>query len=325
MCPKPAANTAGTSEVHIKPHAEQHTPALDGGEHGGANIQASVPNECVDELSDEEAQRLAEEIELACDASSIWGAHELDSYMTNCIYHQEPDAYPTYYEPFLGRGFGFWESVNERRWQTAVLSDCDVRVIRVHETIRDSSNAIIERLRSTPVSGCLEQSLQDLGAVTDEVARIARIVRFGVWAELIRMTHSDARRNLEQYVRGREESTVNSCSRILRHSRITLTQSDFADALTSAKEGDFAVLDPPRNFPIKEHMRLAKCYSELRARGVQSLVFLAPSIDVSQLYADCEVKDILGPPPKPKRGRKKIPAEVPQRPVLARVVIGRDG
>lgn len=326
MSPNPHANMEVTDENHIKQDVELRTPMLDGEEYDeNASSESSATNDCVGRLSDEEARRLAEETDLAWDASSIWGPHELDSDITNCIYHHEPDAYATYYEPFLGRGFGFWESVNERCWQTAVLSDCDMRVIRIHETIRDSSSAIVEHLRSIPVSSCLEQSLHELDSPTDDITRVARIVRLSAWTEIIRMTHSDARRNFEQYVRNLEERIVNSCSGVLRrYSGITLKHADFANALVSARENDFAFLDPPRNFSISEHERLAKCYRDLCARGVQSLVFIPPGDDVSQLYAGCQVQDILGPPQRAKRGKKKSLADAPQRPVLARVVIGRE-
>lgn len=79
-------------------------------------------------------------------ASSLWGRHDLDAHVIDCIYRHESYKYRTYYEPFIGRGFAFFALAYDRRWEKAILGDSSEDIIRTYNTLRESEDAIMEQL-----------------------------------------------------------------------------------------------------------------------------------------------------------------------------------
>lgn len=257
-------------------------------------------------------------------AASIWGLSDRDVAICSILWPIPRPYFSTYFNPFLGHGYFFWPYCCDRGWKRAVLGDTDQVVIDIHELLKTSPEQILARLTSLPVPGLRQRPPFQFDNVDDDIGRIARIARTGAWLDLTRRLDKELRNKFETEVRRLEEKRIKACSDTLNeYSGIEIVKGDFAETVKSAASGDFAFFDLPSQFSPEDHVRAAACVRDLHERGVICAVALPARKEVAELYAGFEIRDVLGPMPKPKRrSRKSKVVEVPQRPLLAQMAIG---
>ena len=296
----------------------------DGGVTDTPGCPVNADDKYVDKRTDDEVLVAVLENAHSGRASSLWGRHDLDALVIDCIYRHESHKYGTYFEPFLGRAFAFWALAHDRRWDKAILGDSSEHIIRTYDLVRDSEDAIVSQLHLMPVTDRRKRPAFEPVGASDHILRVAQTVRLGAWNDMVKCKDKLSPSEFERRLRRLEEIRVSSCSGVLcNYPGISLEQSDFAHTLKTASSGDLAFLDPPRHFSLEEHKRLAKCFRDLCARSVLSIVVIPPSDEVSQLYEGFTIEQMIGPMPKPKRTRRKGQQVEPlQRPLLARVVVG---
>jgi hypothetical protein len=179
-------------------------------------------------------------------------------------------------------------------------------------------------LNSLPVPKYTDRPPFVFDNVADEIGRVAQITRTGAWLDLIRQLDAKLRRSFELEVRRLESIRIGSCSDVLRkYSGIEFLCGDFADTVCSATSGDFVFFDPPGNFALTDHKRLAKCFRNLSASGAICVAAIPVAAEVATLYDDFEIQDVLGPAPTPKRKPRKNKVVAVQRPIIAKFVIGQ--
>ena len=319
----PNTETIGaTTNVANTEHLAMSTCDGDVADNPGCRV--NTDDGYVDKRTDDEVLVAVLENAHSGRASSLWGRHDLDALVINCIYRHESHKYGTYYEPFLGRAFAFWALAHDRRWDRAILGDSNEHIIRTYDLVRDSEDAIMEQLQLIPVTDRRKRPKLDPVGPNDHILRVAQNIRLGAWNDMVKCKDKISPTEFERRLRRIEEIRISSCAGVFcNYPGISLEQSDFAHTLKTASSGDLAFLDPPRHFSIEEHQRLAKCFRDLCARSVLSIVVIPPSDEVSQLYEGFPIEQMIGPMPKPRRARRKgQQVELLQRPLLARVVVG---
>lgn len=276
---------------------------------------------------DEDAVQRCGENHWSADAASIWGLSDRDLAICSHLWSVPRSYFDTHFQPFLGHGYFFWPYCYNRGWKRAVLGDIDQRVIDIHDLLKNSPEQILARLSSMPVPGVRQRPPFQFDNVDDSIGKIAQFARTGAWLDVNRRLDAELRRSFEREVRKLENKRITACSDTLNeYTGIEILRGDFAETVKSAVAGDFAFFDLPSRFSPDEHVRVATCIRDLHERGVICAVAMPVCKEVAELYAGFEIRDVLGPMPKPKRrSRKTKTVEVLQRPILAQIAIGRRG
>jgi DNA adenine methylase len=215
-----------------------------------------------------------------------------------------PPRVRTYVEPFLGGGALFFAMAAQRRFERAVLGDCNGELINCYEAVRDDVEGVIaklERFRNTPdvyyrVRGQNPARLKPAA----RAARLIYLNRCG-YNGLYRV-NSDGLFNVPfgRYARPKicDPERLRAASRAL--AGIELVRGDFAAVVGRRRLGadDFVYLDPPYvpisktasftayagGFSMKEQQRLADLLRRLAARGVPAVLSNSDCADTRRLY-----------------------------------------
>jgi len=217
------------------------------------------------------------------------------------LLHCLPEAYGTYFEPFLGGGALFF-AVEPLQ---AVLSDTNERLVRTWQTVRDAPDALIEKLSTFPHDEefFLAQRQRDIDAEDDvEVAAWLLYLNRTAYNGLYRV-NSKGGFNVPF---GRYENPticdverIRHCSEVL--SGVEIHHRDFTTVLEEAQAGDFVYFDPPYvplsesssftgytrdGFTLDDQARLRDLASDLKERGVSVLLSNSAAPQVHDLYSD---------------------------------------
>lgn len=261
-------------------------------------------------------------------AESIWGRCERHSSLYYLVRNQMPPFFDCYFEPFLGKGRSLLASCYDRGWKRAVLGDHDSRRIAIYETLPFAETAILERLATLPEPTLKDRPPYMFSIDQDDVDVIASIARTHAWHDTKAHLDTKARRTFAVTVRDLEARRVTSCAEVLReYSGLTFLCADFEETLSAANPGDFVYLDVPTSFTPVGHERVVACCQNLTARGVKWVATLPVSEGVAELYKGYQLRDVKGPLPKakPTKSKKRSRSElivVPQRPIVARLIVG---
>lgn len=205
------------------------------------------------------------------------------------IKERMPEKYNNYYEPFVGGGavlFGL--SPNH-----ASINDINSALINTYKTIRNTPDKFLEAVRKLDSEiwedgkkyyYSLRERYNDklmLGEYDVELAALFVFINKHCFNGLYRVNgkglfnvpyNNSCRTSVD-------ESLIKNVSKYLQH--ISITAGDFEIACLNADKGDFIFLDSPyaplnptsfesytkEGFDIESHIRLAKLYDELSARG----------------------------------------------------------
>jgi DNA adenine methylase len=221
------------------------------------------------------------------------------------IVHALPDAYNTYYEPFLGSGSLFFLLQPQR----AVLGDACTELVDVFRAVANDYAAICRYLEEWSPDRAFYYELRSSRS-RGHLKRAAEFIYLNrtCWNGLYRVNAAGefnvpyGRPKTDFLI---DRSNLRECAKLLRQPQVSLVCSDFADALASAGEGDLVFLDPPyvtghnnngfidyneTLFSWADQERLATSAHELVGRGARVVVTNANHSDVLDLYGGFQVR-----------------------------------
>ena len=218
----------------------------------------------------------------------------------------------TYYEPFIGGGAVFFDIQPKK----AVINDRNSELIDCYEVIRDSVDDLIEELKKHQQNHSENYYYEIRGwdrrkeypQNKSRIERAARIIFLNktCYNGLFRV-NSQGQFNVpfgrHKKVNIFDEAVLRAVSQYLnaKQNKIEITNKDFADALMSAKKGDFIYFDPPydpvsstasftkydiNGFNRDEQRRLKEVVEDLDNRGCQILLSNAYTDFISDLYCN---------------------------------------
>lgn len=209
-----------------------------------------------------------------------------------------PAAYRRYYEPFVGGGALFFET----QPQQATINDFNPELILAYKQIRDDVDNLImiltkhERnneifrkeyyleIRSADRDGRIEKMTD-----TERAARFLYMLRVD-FNGLYRVNAKNQfnvpyGKSMNPHIVN--EELLRQISAYLNRSDISILNTDFAEAASTAREGDFVYFDPPyapksatssftsytqNGFGINEQVRLRDLFVELTNRQVKIML-----------------------------------------------------
>lgn len=239
------------------------------------------------------------------------------------IVERFPLTFHTYYEPFVGGGALLF-SIKPRG---AVISDINSELINCYWVIRDSPDKLIEELRSHPVSQEHFYKVRQWDRFEGfellcPVKRAARFIYLNktCFNGLYRVNKKG---QFNVPYNHRENTTVFDRDLIFRlhsffiSSCTAIYNLDFAEAVSTATQGDFIYLDPPYDtdnagftqyagkFERSEQKRLKSVVDDLNCRGCNFMVSNANTTFISSLYKEYDQVIIKAPRMINSNGNKR--------------------
>lgn len=214
-----------------------------------------------------------------------------------------PERFGRYYEPFVGGGALFFALGPAR----ATLSDDNERLVHTYLGVKRDVDAVIAKLRvhkeRHSESYYYRMRTLDVEAMKDDAERAAWLIYLNKtgYNGLYRVnSRNQFNVPLGRYVDPSicDEPNLRACAAALR--RATVRCEDFAQAVRSAREGDFVYFDPPyvpltttssftsytsKGFGPPEQQRLRDVALALKKRGVRVLLSNSAAPAVRELYA----------------------------------------
>jgi DNA adenine methylase len=223
-----------------------------------------------------------------------------------------PSKIETYYEPFVGGAAVFFALARQGRFKKAVLSDSNPDLINVYEALQADVDRVIKALCRWKYDEQCYYRVRDEYKPKSAVTQAARTIYLNKtgYNGLYRL-NSKGRFNVPF---GRYTNPTICDERNLRLAAeclkgVTLLVRDFAAISKRAKPGDAVYFDPPylpvsdtayftsydrHPFGLKEHVRLAKVFSELAESEVTAVLSNSYTPDTRRLYKrwTCELLQV---------------------------------
>ncbi|MEB6215906.1 DNA adenine methylase [Mammaliicoccus sciuri] len=220
-----------------------------------------------------------------------------------------PTSFNTYYEPFVGGGALFFDLAHDR----AVINDINTDLINAFNSIKSDVDQLIELLETHKLYNSKEYYYGIRGVDRDgridtmtPVQRAARILY------MLRVNFNGLYRvnskNQFNTPYGRysnpkivDRENLLTISQYLNNNDIEILNTDFEEAVKTAKKGDFCYFDSPyvpltqtsnftnytaSGFGLDEQERLRDVFVELDKRGVYVMLSNSDSPIVHELYKD---------------------------------------
>ncbi|ACK72380.1 DNA adenine methylase [Gloeothece citriformis PCC 7424] len=218
--------------------------------------------------------------------------------------------YTTYYEPFLGGGAILFALQPKQ----AVINDSNEELINCYRVIKDSVEALIEDLRKHKNESEYYYDIRQWDRNYDyekksSVERASRLIFLNktCYNGLFRV-NSQGQFNVPfgKYKNPNilEESLLISIHHYLNNNKIEILNTDFKEAVKTAKQGDFVYFDPPYDplsdtayftaydincFNQDEQKRLKLTVDDLTRRKCQVLLSNADTPFIRELYKDYKI------------------------------------
>ncbi|MCP6760869.1 MAG: DNA adenine methylase [Fischerella sp. CENA71] len=218
-----------------------------------------------------------------------------------------PQHYNTYYEPFIGGGALFFSL----QPQKAVINDSNAELINCYKVIRDSVDELIEDLKKHENHKTYYYFIRDWDRNKDyqsktPVERASRIIFLNktCYNGLFRV-NSQGQFNVPfgRYKNPNilDVAVLKAVSKYLNSNQIDILNSDFQEAVQSAKKGDFVYFDPPydpvsdtssftgydvNGFSKDQQKKLKETFDDLNRRGCNILLSNAYTEFIVNLYGE---------------------------------------
>lgn len=226
------------------------------------------------------------------------------------ILHQNlPEAFGTYYEPFLGGGALLFHILTDKNGQKCSISDLNSDLVLAYTAIRDRIDALILSLKSHEKnyqkdSKSYYYSVRESNP-RNEVEKTSRLIFLNrtCFNGLYRV-NSKGKFNvpLGKYTNPNivNEENIRAVSSILQTNRISIKCRDFESVLRDAKKGDLVYFDPPyqpvsstanftsyttKDFTYDDLTRLAELCLKLDSKECHVLLSNSDSKEVSDIFA----------------------------------------
>jgi DNA adenine methylase len=210
-----------------------------------------------------------------------------------------PRKFGRYFEPFLGSAAPFFHLRPDR----AFLSDTNSDLISTFTATRDHPNAILRRLRNEVPDRDTFYRIRS-NRSDHPVRRAAEFIYLNksCWNGLYRVNlkgEFNVPYGAPKSDGILDPSLFRQCSKLLQNQKVKLSVSDFEDACSHAKRGDFVFMDPPyvtahnnngfieyneKIFGWDDQIRLARLCNRLSSIGVFVLVTNANHLPLIDLY-----------------------------------------
>lgn len=226
------------------------------------------------------------------------------------ILHQNlPEAFGTYYEPFLGGGALLFHILTDKNGQKCSISDLNSDLVLAYTTIRDRIDALILSLKNHEKnyqkdSKSYYYSVRESNP-RNEVEKTSRLIFLNrtCFNGLYRV-NSKGKFNvpLGKYTNPNivNEENLRAVSSILQTNRISIKCRDFESVLRDAKKGDLVYFDPPyqpvsstanftsyttKDFTYDDLTRLAELCLKLDSKECHVLLSNSDSKEVSDIFS----------------------------------------
>lgn len=218
-----------------------------------------------------------------------------------------PNNYNRYYEPFVGGGAVFFELQPKR----ATINDLNNELILAYKQIRDDVENLIKLLEIHSKNNSKEYYL-DLRSAdrdgrienmtdTEKAARILYMLRvnFNGLYRVNKKGQFNVPYGRYKNPRIVNEELLRNVNLYLNNDDILIRNTDFEDAVSDAKEGDFVYFDPPYapisatssftaythdGFDEKDQLRLCKTFKDLTNKGVKVMQSNSDVGAIHELY-----------------------------------------
>ena len=227
---------------------------------------------------------------------------------------RSPESWGTYFEPFIGGAAFLLALYNNERIHHAIMSDANRELINLYETIQTRPDELIETLADENFKNEKEFFYENrirynkiINTSQEPVLRAAYFIYMnrhcfnGLWRVNKSGTFNvpfGSYKNPSLPDRARIQNFSDALQ------EVEILNTDFAETVKKAKEGDFVYFDPPympvsdtakftsynaSGFPFEEQKRLAEVFADLADRGVCAMLSNADVPAVHELYQDFTV------------------------------------
>lgn len=235
--------------------------------------------------------------------------------MIGHIIPRMPKAIPAYYEPFIGGGAVFFELARQKRFERAVIGDCNAELINVYRTVQDNVDSLILELQKENYKYSKPDYLRIRALDPKDLTDVERAARFiylnrTCFNGLYRV-NKNGQFNVPfgKYKNPIicDEVNLRAISEVLTNVRIR--QDDFEKIVEPAQKGDVVYLDPPympvsktskftaysmNGFTEADQRRLAACFERLVEKGVCCILSNSFAPLVIELYGKHEPTELMG-------------------------------
>lgn len=226
-----------------------------------------------------------------------------------CLTELLPTDFNTYYEPFVGGGALFFNLAHDK----AVINDINTDLINAYNSIKNEVEQLIELLETHKLYNSKDyyygiRSVDRDGRI-DKMTSVQRAARI---LYMLRVNFNGLYRvnskNQFNTPYGRysnpkivDRENLLTISHYLNNNDIEILNTDFEEAVKTAKKGDFCYFDSPyvpltttsnftsytaSGFGLDEQERLRDLFVELDKRGVYVMLSNSDSSIVHELYKD---------------------------------------
>jgi DNA adenine methylase len=229
-----------------------------------------------------------------------------------------PDSYNTYYEPFVGGGAVLYELAPKK----AVINDYNKELINVYNCIKNDEKfeKMCRELDKHEVNHS-EEHYYEIRSLDKDSKSYNKLPDYIRAARTIYLNKScfnglyRVNRNNEFNVPFGKKVKINTYDAInltliyafLNTNEIKILNTDYEEAVNSAKKGDFIYFDPPydsdtstftsyteNGFDKEEQKRLATVFSKLAEKGCYVMLSNYNTALIKELYKDFNIHVIKG-------------------------------
>ncbi len=236
--------------------------------------------------------------------------------LTHLLEHL-PNSWHSYYEPFIGGGALFIALCNQGRITGATISDVNPELMNLYRVVQQQPEELYHALCHPDFENNKETYFElrnkfnrerDSLDFVEKAALFLYLNRHG-YNGLWRMnSRGDFNVPFGRYKSPKFPSheLIQGFSQLLKY--VTVLKGDFANAVETARKGDFVYLDPPyfpisttshftayhaNKFPFEEQVRLSRLCRNLSDKGVSVMISNSRSPQIFELYHGFHIESII--------------------------------
>lgn len=223
-----------------------------------------------------------------------------------------PEKYNCYFEPFIGGGALFFDLVPQK----AVINDFNEELMNTYTQIKNNPTSLIELLTEHKKNNSKDYYLKVRSVDRDEtITRMSDVERAARLMYMLRVDFNGLYRvnskNQFNVPYGKyknpkiiDRELIYQISDYLNENDIRMLSTDFEEAVSQAKRGDFVYFDPPyiplnetssftsythEDFTYEEQVRLRNVFKQLDKKGVYVMLSNSSSPLALKLYQDYNI------------------------------------
>lgn len=236
--------------------------------------------------------------------------------MIGYIIPRMPPKIRTYFEPFLGGGAVFFELARQKRFENAVIGDCNEELVNAYKVIKGDIDKLVNELQTGDYKYGKANYLRIRALVPQNLTNLQRAARMiflnrTCFNGLYRVNKKTGAFNVPfgKYKNPVicDEPNLRAISEALKN--VEIIRTDFLSIVDGAQKGDTVYFDPPyvpisetskftsynmRGFDEADHRRLAECFGNLSGRGVCCVLSNSFAPLVVELYDKYGMQKLMG-------------------------------